>query len=67
MMVVFKSNFSNDYLVTQRGFQAIVKAGMSANTWALSQFGFKRNREKNKQRERLGFNQVIVMAVGVIV
>jgi len=28
MMIVFKSNYSNDYLVTQRGFQAVVTAGM---------------------------------------
>jgi len=31
MMIVFKSNYSNDYLVTQRGFQAVVTAGEWAN------------------------------------
>jgi len=31
MMIIFKSNFSNDYLITQRGFQAVVTAGMSTN------------------------------------
>jgi len=29
MMVVFKSNFSYDYLARQRGFQAVVTAGKS--------------------------------------
>ena len=31
MMVVFKSNFSYDYLVYQRGFQARVVAGKSTS------------------------------------
>lgn len=31
MMIVFRSNFSNDILVTQRGFQAVLTVGKSTN------------------------------------
>jgi len=36
MMVVFKSNFSYDYVVYQRGFQAVVTAGTSQLNTHLS-------------------------------